>query len=66
MKTLNQFIQTIKWKNVGGNKTYLYTNFEGCKYGQSYQNQSCSLEDMIRRFATFYYPFYQENIINLK
>ena len=60
MKTLNDFISTIRTKDAEGNRTYLYTDFEGCKYGQSYQNTVNTLEDMIDRFAVFYYKLYKD------
>jgi len=60
MLTLNEFIRKTKHKDIEGNRTYLYVTINGRKYGQSYQNQAESLDDMYRKFACFYYPFEQE------
>lgn len=53
--TLQEFIKLIKTKDVEGNMTYVYATTKKCKYGQSYQNQTSTIEDMINRFAVFYY-----------
>ncbi len=66
MKSLSDFISTIKIKDVEGNRTYLHTDFEGCEYGQSYQNTVMTKENMINSFAVFYYKFYQEDQLNLE
>jgi hypothetical protein len=58
--TFNDFKRSIKIKDVEDNKTYVYTTFEGCKYGQSYQNQTHTIEDMINSFIVFYYPMVLE------
>ncbi len=60
MITLNEFIRKIKIEDVEGNKTYLHAIVNGRRYGQSYANATNTKEDMIRRFACFYYPFEQE------
>jgi hypothetical protein len=62
MKTLSDFIGSIEWKDIEGNRTYLSANFEGVKYGQSYQNTVNTKEDMINAFAVFYYQLYQSNL----
>ena len=62
MKTLNDFISTIRTKDAEGNRTYLYTDFEGCKYGQSYQNTVNTREGMINKFSVFYYNEYQNSL----
>ena len=59
--TIQEFKNSIKTKDIEGNKTYLYTTINGYKYGQSYQNQSNTLENMLNSFIVFYYPFTQDN-----
>jgi hypothetical protein len=61
MKTINDFKKTIKWELVEPDMTYIYANFEGVKYGQSYLNKTYTLQDMMDKFVAFYYPFYQDN-----
>ena len=54
-----EFKSRIETKPVEGeNKTYLYVEYRGHKYGQSYQNQVTSIEDMRNSFVVFYYPLY--------
>lgn len=57
MTRIEKFRASIKHKDVEGNMTYLYTTFNGCKYGQDYQNVVMTLEDMLNNFVVFYYPF---------
>jgi hypothetical protein len=57
--TMQEFKNSIKIKDVEGNRTYLYTEANGCKYGQSYQNTVNTREDMINSFIVFYYPLTQ-------
>lgn len=57
MTQIEKFISSIKYMPVEGNRTYLYTTFNGCTYGQSYQNTVNSLKGMIDAFVVFYYPF---------
>jgi len=59
---LQEFKDNIKVKDVEGNKTYLHLNIKGHGYGQCYQNQTNTLEDMKNRFVVFYYPLYQEDM----
>jgi hypothetical protein len=57
MTKMQKFKASIRSKNIEGNQTYLYTTFNGCKYGQSYQNTVNTKEGMVNDFVVFYYPF---------
>lgn len=59
---MTTFKNNIRHKGVEGNRTYLYINVNGCKYGQSYQNTVNTLDDMINSFVVTYYPFIKEGI----
>lgn len=58
---LTNFISKIKQKDIEGNRTYLSIKIGSFRYGQSYQNATNTIEDMINRFAVFYYPIFQED-----
>lgn len=58
--TIAEFKAKIKAKDVKGNRTYLYAKVNNCKYGQSYQNTTQSIEDMKNSFVVAYYPFIQD------
>lgn len=57
---ITEFKDSIKHKDVEHNRTYLYTTYRGCKYGQSYDNAIHTLEFMINNFVSFYYPYAEE------
>lgn len=56
---MNEFVSKIQSKDVEDNRTYLWADIDGVKYGQSYQNTVNTLEDMKNSFTVFYYPFTQ-------
>ena len=62
--TIREFKDKIKTKDVEGNMTYLHLTFRGCRYGQAYQNQTSTIEDMKNRFVMTYYPMVIEDNIN--
>jgi len=63
MKKLNltDFRNQIKTKDIEGNRTYLFIETKICRYGQSYQNATNTIEDMKNDFTCFYYPMYEED-----
>jgi len=61
---IQKFKDKIKTKDVEGNMTYLYLTVRGCRYGQCYQNQTSTIDDMKNRFVMTYYPIMIEDNIN--
>jgi len=62
---IQTFKNKIQAENVEGNLTYLSVKINGCKYGQSYQNQANTLEGMKNAFVLFYYPLACEDVKSL-
>jgi predicted nucleic-acid-binding Zn-ribbon protein len=63
MKKMNitEFKKKIQTEDVEGNRTYLWIQTKKCKYGQSYQNATSTIDDMKNRFVMFYYPMYEND-----
>jgi len=59
---ITKFKESVKFKDIKGNRTYLYASFDGHKYGKPYQNITNTRENMLDNFVVTYYPFVEKSV----
>jgi hypothetical protein len=60
---IQEFKNNINIKDAELNRTYLWIETDICRYGQHYQNATSTIDDMLNRFVMFYYPIYQNDLV---